>query len=63
MASRDIDNWNDPATYHPARGTEIAANAVMYALHPDQPANEDSTCGYELITGHASPDNHTDPCT
>ena len=63
MASRDIDNWNDAATYHPARGIEIAANAVMYALHPDEPANEDSICGYTLVTGHPSPDNRTDPCT
>ena len=47
---------------HATRGTEIAADAFMYALHPDEPANDAQTCGYELITGHPAPFGRTDGC-
>jgi hypothetical protein len=62
MTLRGIDTWNDPRTAHPARGTEIAANTIMYALHPDAPANIDHLCGYELITGQPAPAGRPDPC-
>ena len=35
----------------------------MYTLHPDEPANDTQTCGYELITSHPAPFGRTDTCS
>ena len=59
----DIAGWNDHNHPHATRGTEIAADAVMYALHPDEPANDTQTCGYELITGQPTPFDRVDSCS
>ena len=62
LDSLDIEGWNDHTHAHASRGTEIAADAVMYTLHPDEPANDTQTCGYELITNHPTPFGRTDKC-
>ena len=62
MAVHGAPTWNDPAASHHARGTEIAANAIMYALHPDQPGKPDQICGYERLTGQPGAFGRTDPC-
>jgi hypothetical protein len=63
MASHGIEAWNDHTQPHNRRGAEIAANTMMYALHPDEPTNADQICGYELITGHTTPFGRIDTCT
>ena len=62
MALRGIDGWNDPETTHSGRGAEVAANAIVTMLHPDEPASSQRICGYELLTGRDSPGDRHDPC-
>lgn len=63
MGSRGIESWNGADQTHSSRGTEIAADVIVAALHPDPPADPDDTCGYELITSHTTPFARTDTCT
>ncbi len=60
MTLHGAQAWNDPATYHPARGTEIAANVIMRLLHPSGYDAED-LCGYTLLAG-TSVTSAVDPC-
>ena len=55
------ESWNDPATYHPARGSEIAANTIMRLLHPAG-HDADDVCGYSLLTGTRATIETIDPC-
>ena len=62
MASHEMENWNDHDEPHNTRGTEVAANVLMYTLHPDEPTDTDQICGFELITSHPTPFGRTDSC-
>ena len=61
MDSHDVEVWNDHDQPHNTRGTELAANVLMYTLHPDAPA-ADQICGFELITGSPTPFGRSDSC-
>jgi hypothetical protein len=61
MSLRGVDNWND-SDHEFHRGTELAANAVAAMLHPEPPSNADQLCGFEILTGNASPVDRSDPC-
>ena len=62
MDSHDVEVWNDHDQPHNTRGTEIAANVLMYALHPDAPTDADQICGFELVTGRPTPFGRSDGC-
>lgn len=63
MDLRGAAGWNDPDHAHTSRGTEIAANTIMYALHRDGSSDLEQICGYELLTTTPTPKGHADPCT
>ncbi len=63
MDLRGAKSWNGSETNHAARGTEKAADTIMSALHPDEPASADVLCGYETLTGRLIPIGRIDPCS
>jgi hypothetical protein len=62
MHLRGAEGWNDPELTHTSRGTEMAANTVMFALHPGGPSSTRQLCGYELLTGSITPNGGIDEC-
>ena len=54
MDMRGRTTWNDPDVPHYARGTEHAANAIMWTLHGSVAADDERVAGYDLLTAVAA---------
>lgn len=51
MEARGAESWNGSGVSHHARGTEYAANAIMWVALGSSDVPAGATTGYEILTG------------